>query len=123
MKNNKQILIVENEVIISHHLKMEFKQEGYEIKLCSTGEKAIEMAKHNPPDVVLMDIKLAGIMDGIEAAQKIKGEHDIPLIFITGYNENELYEKAQKVDYLAYIEKPFSIKKLKAVIEKAVEKD
>ena len=86
MNNQKSILIVEDEVMLSAWLKIQLEDEGYEV--CgsfTTGEEAVEFVKETKPDVILMDINLVGKIDGIEAAEVITEKSNIPIIFMTGY--------------------------------------
>src|SRR4030043_1856411 len=88
MDNLIKILLVEDEVITAMLMKIELRKIGYTVAYhVTTGEDAIINAKQNSPDIILMDIRLAGEIDGIEAASIIKSEFDIPIIFITGYED------------------------------------
>ncbi|MCF7876548.1 response regulator [Candidatus Bipolaricaulota bacterium] len=71
-----EILIVEDKSIVAENLRMKLRDFGYSIpRLCTTGEKALDAIKKNSPDLVLMDIVLAGAMDGLEAADRIWSEY------------------------------------------------
>lgn len=120
MDNLIKILLVEDEFIASLHMKKQLEKMNYEVtKIVSTGENAIISARQNPPDIILMDIRLAGEMDGIEAASVIKGESqsDIPVIFVTGYNDDEIQKRADMVRPLEYLIKPVQMNKLKNIID------
>lgn len=118
MKKKIKILLAEDEVIIAQCLKMDLEINGYEVcKFVARGEEAIETAKEEDPDIVLMDINLLGKMDGIEAAEKIIDHKNIPIIFMSGYNEPNIFERAQKLKPAAYLEKPVEIFKLKPIID------
>ena len=118
MDNQKSILIVEDEVMLSTWLKMQLEDEGYLVCGCiTTGEEAIEFVKETKPDVILMDINLVGEIDGIEAAEKITEKSKIPIIFMTGYEESKIYERAQKTKPVAYLTKPVEIWDLKPIFE------
>ena len=118
MNNQKSILIVEDEVLLSAWLKIQIKYEGYLVCGCiTTGEEAIEFVKETKPDVILMDINLVGEIDGIEAAEVINEKSNIPIIFMTGYVESEIYERAQKSKPVAYLTKPVEIWDLKPIFE------
>ena len=94
------------------------KKNGYEVvPHVSTGEAAIQSVKCNQPDIVLMDIRLAGKMDGIEAASAIKSESDIPIIFITGYDDQSVRLRAIQVQPLDYLCKPFTMNELTTIID------
>ena len=118
MNEKKKILIVEDEVMLSAWLKIQLEDEGYEV--CgsfTTGEEAVEFVKEIKPDVILMDINLVGKIDGIEAAEIITEKSNIPIIFMTGYEEPEVYERAQKTKPIAYLTKPVEIWDLKPIFE------
>ena len=113
-----KILIAEDEAIVAQCLKMELETNGYEVcSFVASGEEAIIEVKEKNPDIILMDINLSGEIDGIDAAMTIKNHKDIPIIFMTGYTESNLFEKAQKVDHAAYFEKPIEIYDLEPVFE------
>jgi CheY-like chemotaxis protein len=113
-----KILIAEDEVIIAQCLKMELESHGYEVcSFVATGEEAIVEAHEKKPDIILMDINLSGKMDGIDAAREIIVHMDISLIFMTGYTESNLFNRAKKVNPVAYLEKPVGIDTLKPVID------
>ena len=86
------------------------------------GEQAFEMAKALNPDLILMDIVMPGDMDGISAAEKIRNESDIPIVFITGYGDPEYVERAKMVEPFGYVMKPFDEKEISAVVEIALYK-
>lgn len=113
-----RILLVEDEVILSMTMKEQIKSIGYSIaQSVPTGEKAIAAAKSDPPDLIFMDIRLAGEIDGIDAAISIKSESDIPVIFITGYDDKTIRERAEKTDPLAFLIKPAKMSVLKEIID------
>ncbi|MCD6176279.1 MAG: response regulator [Candidatus Cloacimonetes bacterium] len=118
MKKKVKILITENEVIIAQCLKMELESEGYEVcNYVATGEEAIIKAKEENPDIILMDINLSGFIDGIDAAKTITNSQKIPIIFMTGYNEIAIFERAQKINPVAYLEKPVEIYDIEPIIK------
>jgi len=100
-------MLVEDEVIIAGYLKLELELEGYIVSgFITTGEEAVEIARIDKPDVVLMDIKLAGEMDGIDAAEIISNESGTPIIFMTSYSRLEITQRAQKITPSRYFNKP-----------------
>ena len=123
MKGYK-ILIVEDERISAESLKMTLKQLGYEISsIVATGEDAIKKVKEELPDLILMDIKLKGNLDGIEAAEKIKEHYNTPIIYTTAYADDYLIERAKITAPYGYVIKPFSKKELHSNIEMALTKN
>ncbi|MEA2095569.1 MAG: response regulator [Candidatus Cloacimonadota bacterium] len=118
MEKQKSILIVEDEVILSAWLKMQLEDEGYTV--CgsfTTGEEAVEFVETTKPDLILMDINLVGKIDGIETAEVINKKSKIQIIYMTGYEELEVVERAQKTKPVAYLTKPVEILDLKPIIE------
>ena len=118
MKKNIRILIVEDEAMIAEWLKMEFEDEGFDVLgYVSSGEKAVEVALNKKPEVILMDIYIKGKIDGIEAAQIIKDKLKIPIIFMTGYSNQEYSDKIQKINPLAILAKPVEVYEITSVIQ------
>lgn len=118
MKKKIKILIAEDEVIVAQWMKIELEDVGYEVlDYVTTGERAIEYALENKPDIILLDINLSGEIDGIDAAEKITDSLNIPIIFMTGYNESSILERAQKINPVGYLEKPVEIYNIKPIID------
>ena len=92
-----KILIVEDEKILAMGLKKKLEKLGFSVTdLASSGAEAIESVKKVQPDLVLMDIVLKGAMDGIETAEFIINLHDIPIIYLTDYADDEMLARAEK---------------------------
>jgi CheY-like chemotaxis protein len=119
MSHSISILLVEDEAIIALNLRLKLIKAGYDVfKVVSTGEEAIARAEQEQPDVILMDTRLAGKMDGIEAAQRIRSRRDVPVILLTGYPQDETFmARAKTVNLAACLEKPVSIQDLQEVID------
>lgn len=118
MKKKIKILLAEDELLIAQCLKIELELNGYAVcSFVASGEEAIEIAKEEKPDIILMDIHLSGKMDGIEAARQIVALKDIPIIFMTGYNDTNIHKKAQKINPVAYLEKPIEVYDITPIIE------
>lgn len=117
----KKILLVEDEYIIYFSLRNILQRRGYAVcDIITTGEEAIISAEKEKPDIIIMDINLNGKMNGIEAGIKIKTCFDIPIIFMTGYSESELREKAKEAEPIGYFIKPVDIKALLSTIESSI---
>ena len=107
INTRKKVLIVEDEAINAMSLRVSLERFGYEIcELESTGERAVLTAEEEDPDVVIMDINLAGRMDGLEAARIICSRRKTPIIFLTGYADDEVVESACAVEGAVCIVKP-----------------
>jgi signal transduction histidine kinase/AmiR/NasT family two-component response regulator len=121
--NNHSILIVEDESIIAEDLAGKVRGMGYGVAgTTATGEEAVELARRHLPTLVLMDIHLAGTMDGIEAAQQIHRDRNIPVVFLTAHIDGGMVERAQKAEAFGYILKPFDERDLRIQIEMALSK-
>ncbi len=119
----KQILIVEDDRIVAEDIKQRLEKAGFAVSGCMpSGEKAVLNVKENKPDLVLMDIRLEGEMDGIEAADIIRREFYIPVVYLTAYADEKLLERVKTTEPYGYIVKPFQDQELKAAIEIALYK-
>ncbi|OYE06209.1 hybrid sensor histidine kinase/response regulator [Nostoc sp. 'Peltigera membranacea cyanobiont' 232] len=113
-----KILVVEDEAIVAKDLQYRLIKFGYTVPvIASSGEEAINKAVEISPDLVLMDIKLKGSMDGIEAAQEIYKYLDIPVIYLTAYADDKTLERAKITEPFGYLLKPFKEKELRTNIE------
>lgn len=121
-----KILVVEDERITAEDIKSGLENAGYKVPaLVSSGKDAVELAGELKPDLVLMDIKLKGKMDGIEAAGKIKLLYDIPVIYLTAYSDEYTVERAKVTEPSGYVlkeenglvKKPFEESELHTAIE------
>jgi CheY-like chemotaxis protein len=117
------ILIVEDEAIVANDIKETLTSLGYGVAgTVKSGEIALQKIAETQPDLVLMDIHLAGRMDGIEAAGQIHAKYGIPLIFLTAYADNALLDRAKVTQPYGYIVKPYDERELHSVIEMALYK-
>lgn len=117
------VLVVEDESIVSKDIQNSLTKLGYSVVgAASSGEKAIDLAGSLNPDIVLMDIMLKGEMNGIEAAEQIRNELKIPIIFLTAYADNATLSKAKITEPYGYIIKPFKEIDLHTAIEMAIYK-
>ncbi|MEH2234982.1 hybrid sensor histidine kinase/response regulator [Nostoc sp.] len=115
---NAKILVVEDEAIVAKDLQYRLIKFGYTVPaIASSGEEAINKAVEMSPDLVLMDIKLKGSMDGIEAAQEIYKRLDIPVIYLTAYADENTLERAKITEPFGYLLKPFKERELQINIE------
>ncbi len=116
-----RILLVEDEAIIGMDIKDNLIAIGYEVPaVVASGEDAIEMAPSIAPDLILMDIILAGGIDGIEAARAIRRTHDIPVVYLTGNADMATVKRARETDPYGYVLKPVDIQNLFSTIDTAL---
>jgi DNA-binding NarL/FixJ family response regulator len=115
----KIILIVENEVILNMGYGIIVKEMGYQVvRVAFAGHDAILLSDQFRPNLVLMDINLAGYLDGIDAAHKIQDRFNIPVVFITGHTDSDIQERAKRINPAGYIQKPLNENVLQATLEK-----
>lgn len=118
-----RVMIVEDEFPIADAMKIALQGMGYTVtKIVSNGAKAIESAKTDNPDIVLMDIVLQNGIDGIEAAIKIHDLYNIPIIFLTAHADQRLFERAKIANPYGYLIKPCSENDIERTIEMALYK-
>ena len=115
-----KILVVEDEIIVARDIQSQLAELGH---LCvghaTTGDQAIALAGSVQPELVLMDIQLAGAMDGIVAAQAIRDQFFIPVVFMTAFSADSIIARAKLTEPYGYLLKPFSERELHTVIEMA----
>ena len=118
-----QVLIVEDEAIVAESIASKLRRYGYEVlDTLPSGEEAIEVAEKTRPDVILMDIHLAGKIDGIQAADRISSQYHIPVIFLTAYADEQTISRAKEAGPFGYLVKPFRERDLYITIEMARER-
>jgi CheY-like chemotaxis protein len=118
MKKKIKILIAEDEALTAMALCLDLTSLGYETCTpVATGENAIKTVEKDKPDVVLMDIRLSGKMDGIKAAREIYSRFKTPVIFMTGYSNDKIMKKANNIDPASILVKPIQIYEIKAAIK------
>lgn len=123
MDKIRNLMIVEDELIVLKNLELRLNDAGFNvIASANSGEKAIEICKTVTPDLILMDIKLSGELDGIQTAFRIKQNKDIPIVYLTAFADDEILDKAKLTDPFGYLLKPFDIRDLKKTIEIALYK-
>ena len=112
------IMVVEDESIVAKDLQNRLKKFGYAVPVvASSGEEAIARASENDLDLVLMDIRLKGAIDGIEAARQIHHRFQLPIIYLTAYADDNTLARAKQTQPFGYILKPFKERELNTTIE------
>ncbi len=123
MVKTPQILVVEDEVIIARNLQNSLKRLGYAAPdICTSGDEAIKKAEDTHPDLVLMDIRLEGNVDGVEAAEYIYTRLNVPVVYLTAYADEDTFQRAKTTGPFGYILKPFDDRGLRTAIELALYK-
>ncbi|MDY7028903.1 MAG: ATP-binding protein [Spirochaetota bacterium] len=117
------ILLVEDESIVAMDMSRRLISLGYpSVEYVATGEAAVAYAVEHKPDLILMDIHLKGKMDGIQAAELIRRQNDIPLIYITAYADEKTFARAKETEPYGFIMKPFQEREVRSSIEIALYK-
>ncbi len=113
-----KILIVEDEAIVGEDLQLRLGNLGYTVTgIATSSEEAIQLSRRARPDLVLMDIKLDGDIDGIDTAAHLRQSLGIPVIYVTAYVDEQTLARAKATLPLGYIHKPFTSASLQAAIE------
>lgn len=112
------ILIVEDDIMLARHVKLLLERTGYTVVSIQTdGDSAVEACRLYNPDVILMDIALAGKADGIETAAAISAQYDIPVIFLTSSTDHQILQRASSIGAYGFLVKPCQEHDLRAAIE------
>lgn len=118
-----KILVVEDEWIIANDIKDSLAELGYRVTaIAASGEDALARVEEELPDLILMDIVLKGKMNGIETVRAIRARHDIPVIYLTAYDNQFLVNQAKQTDNFGYLLKPFKNRELHIAIDMALHK-
>jgi CheY-like chemotaxis protein len=117
------ILIVEDVVTVATVLEARLESFGYSVcAIAQSGAQAVERALECKPDLILMDILLAGDMNGIEAAERITSKMDVPVIFLSCVNDRQVIEQALRINSYGFILKPYDSVELNFSIQNALSK-
>lgn len=123
INTNHRVLIAEDEAIVAVDIQSQLEVLGYTVAdVATTGEEACDKAIELFPDIVLMDIRLNGPLDGIEAAETIRRKVDIPIVFLTAYADQDTLQRAKAAGPYGYLVKPFNERDLYATVEIAIHK-
>ena len=116
-----RILVVEDEIITAAALEKSLRNLGYDVVgIVSSGEQAIRRAAETVPDLILMDIRLQGAMDGISATQKIQADLELPVVYLTAHSDEETVKRIMHSKPYGCLFKPFDSKDLRNAIEAAL---
>lgn len=118
MKESINILVVEDETIIAMEIQDRLVRLGYNVSgIITSGEDAVKKVSKLKPDLVLMDIMLEGKMDGIQAAELIRENFDIPVVYVSAYSDEDTLQRAKITEPYGYILKPLEERELQTIIE------
>jgi YesN/AraC family two-component response regulator len=114
-----RVVVVEDEILIRKYVILLLKKLGCTVVgETASGEEAIRLCKETNPELVLMDIRLKGKMDGIEAAQEIGRQLVVPILFLSAYDYQERVENEQIPYLLGYLKKPLEEYELESYLKK-----
>jgi DNA-binding response OmpR family regulator len=117
MSARKKVQIVEDEAVTAMLFEKVLTRYGYSVgEIASTGEDAVAFARRDAPQVILMDIRLIGDMDGIDAALEIRTFSTCLIIFVTGYSDDLIRDRALAIPNTRFFIKPVDFKELVAAI-------
>ena len=113
-----KILIIEDEAINAMLISSQLTRAGYKVcTLAATGEDAYKIAQEEKPDFLLIDIGLAGALDGIETARWILALREVPFAFLTGYASDTISRRVAALSPIAYFTKPIQFGQIEAVLK------
>jgi signal transduction histidine kinase len=113
-----RILIVEDEQIVGSDLQQALNDMGYDaFAIAASGAEALEHASEKPPDIVLMDIRIKGELDGIQTAAILKSRVPVSVIYLTAHADDAMIERAKKTEPHGYLVKPVKAAELRSMIE------
>ena len=116
-----RILVAEDDLITAKTIALSLADAGYKVvDTVSSGEEAITRAVEVLPDLVLMDIRLSGLMDGVLAAHQIQTHLDIPVVYLTAYSDDETLKRVIYSRPYGYVSKPFQQQELFDTIQAAL---
>jgi len=118
-----KVLIVEDEGIVAMNLQARLNERGYLVSaVVSSGEEAVTAVQADRPDVVLMDIRLAGVINGTEAAGAVWSLFHVPVVYLTAHGDEETLMKVKETEPYGFVLKPFSIEQIHAAIQLALDR-
>lgn len=119
-----KILVVEDEGIVARDIQNRLTQLGYLVPhIVGSGEDALRCVAEDSPELILMDIRLAGgERNGLDVGEEIGHAHDIPILYLTAYADAATVERAKRTNVYGFILKPFQMRELRIAIELALER-
>ena len=121
LNRSPSILIVEDEALVASYIHEVLEESGFTIAgVASSGPEAMSLASAAPPDLALVDIKLAGPMDGIEVAQLMRSRFNVRSIFLSGVCDPDTMARAKTATPLGFLEKPFKPSQVFNALQRAL---
>jgi DNA-binding response OmpR family regulator len=118
-----RVLIVEDESLIAEELRDRLSRLGFSvIATVDSAEEGIALATQNRPDLILMDIRLKGEKDGVQAANEIRQQVDVPIVYLTAYSDLLTVDRVRASEHDGYILKPFHARELQSTIDVAMKR-
>jgi DNA-binding response OmpR family regulator len=116
-------LIIEDEVLIAEELSERLSRLGFSvIAAVDSAEEGVAIATRERPDLVLMDIRLKGEKDGVQAAQEIRKQVDLSIVYVSAHSDQLTVERARHTEHDGFLLKPFHRKELQSTIEVAMQR-
>src|SRR6266699_1402508 len=123
ISSEPRALIVEDEILIAEELRERLSRLGFSvIAAVDSADEGIAIATRERPDLVLMDIRLKGKKDGLQAAKEIRQHVDVPIVYLTAHSDQLTVDRAKKTDHDGFILKPFLRRELQSTIEVAMQR-
>jgi CheY-like chemotaxis protein len=119
-KRRSGILVVEDEALLASSIKNILEESGFSVAIASSGPEALSLAFANPPDLALIDIRLAGPMNGIDVACNLREQLGVPPIFLSGATDPDLLDRAKLAQPVGFLQKPFRPSQVFNAIERAL---
>jgi PAS domain S-box-containing protein len=112
------IFIVEDEGIIAHNIQSDLRKAGYRVAgVADSGRDALDQIASSRPELILMDIRIRGEMDGIELARRVQEQFDVPVVYLTAHSDMETLQRAKVTGPFGYLAKPVQQSSLSSSIE------
>jgi len=116
-------LIVEDEALIAEELKGRLTRLGFRvIDMVDSADEGVAIATGELPDLVLMDIRLRGAKDGVQACEEIRRQVDVPIVYVTAHSDEQTVSRAKRTDHDGFVLKPFHRHELQSTIEVALQR-
>jgi CheY-like chemotaxis protein len=123
ISSNPRALIVEDEILIAEELKEWLSVLGFfVIAAVDSAEEGIAIATREHPDLVLMDIRLKGKKDGLQATKEIHQQVDVPVVYLTAHSDRLTVDRARETEYDGFVLKPFRASELQSTIKVAMQR-